>query len=296
MRQYEAALADRPGADRQRQAAARPTPHHRADQRPPRPAPGRSGQHGARQRHRRPGRDHADAADRRRLHRSRRTTCRRCCAQAARGRAARRSRPTTATAARQLATGTLLTIDNPIDPDHRHACASRPSSRTTTTRSSRTSSSTRASLLDVRRGATLVPDGRRPARHAGHVRLRREARPDRRGAAGARSGVTEGDDTVDRRRRRRRASWWWSTAPTALRAGRAGRRCRHAGRAATEQAAVMNLSRPFILRPVATTLLMVAILLAGALGLPPAAGLGAAAGRLPDHPGRHLLSRAPART
>jgi multidrug efflux pump subunit AcrA (membrane-fusion protein) len=42
--------------------------------------------------------------------------------------------------------------------------------------------------------------------------------------------------------------------------------------------AVMNPSRPFILRPVATSLLMVAILLAGLGGVPPAAHLG----RLPE--------------
>ena len=52
----------------------------------------------------------------------------------------------------------------------------------------------------------------------------------------------------------------------------------------------MNVSRPFILRPVATSLLMVAILLAGHRRLSAAAGLGAAAGRLPDDPGRHVLS------
>ena len=55
-------------------------------------------------------------------------------------------------------------------------------------------------------------------------------------------------------------------------------------------AALMNLSRPFILRPVATALLMAALLLVGHARLPAAAGLGAAAGRLPDDPHHHLLS------
>ena len=55
-------------------------------------------------------------------------------------------------------------------------------------------------------------------------------------------------------------------------------------------AALMNLSRPFILRPVATALLMAALLLSGILAVPAAAGLGAAAGRLPDDPHHHLLS------
>ena len=58
----------------------------------------------------------------------------------------------------------------------------------------------------------------------------------------------------------------------------------------------MNISRPFILRPVATTLLMVALLLSGVARLPAAAGLGAAAGRLPDDPGGDVLSRARAPT
>ncbi len=49
-------------------------------------------------------------------------------------------------------------------------------------------------------------------------------------------------------------------------------------------------SRLFIMRPVATTLLMVAILLAGIIGyrfLPVSAPAG---GRLPDHSGSHPLS------
>nr|MDQ6120848.1 hypothetical protein [Klebsiella pneumoniae subsp. pneumoniae] len=53
-------------------------------------------------------------------------------------------------------------------------------------------------------------------------------------------------------------------------------------------------SRLFIMRPVATTLLMVAILLAGIIGYR-FAGLRPAGGRLPDHSGSHLI-RAPART
>ncbi len=46
-------------------------------------------------------------------------------------------------------------------------------------------------------------------------------------------------------------------------------------------------SRLFIMRPVATTLLMVAILLAGIIGYR-FAGLRPAGGRLPDHSGSHL--------
>ena len=51
---------------------------------------------------------------------------------------------------------------------------------------------------------------------------------------------------------------------------------------AAERGAV-NLSAPFIRRPVATTLLTLGVALAGVVGLLPAAGLAAAAGRLPDH-------------
>ena len=54
----------------------------------------------------------------------------------------------------------------------------------------------------------------------------------------------------------------------------------------------MNPSGPFILRPVATSLLMAAILLAGLVAFFPAARIGAARGGLPDHAGGHLLSRA----
>ncbi len=47
----------------------------------------------------------------------------------------------------------------------------------------------------------------------------------------------------------------------------------------------MNVSGPFIARPVATSLLGIAVLLGGLLGYWRAAGLVAAAGRFPDHPG-----------
>ena len=47
----------------------------------------------------------------------------------------------------------------------------------------------------------------------------------------------------------------------------------------------MSLSAPFIHRPVATTLLTIAVALAGALAYLLAAGLAAAAGRFPDHLG-----------
>ena len=57
----------------------------------------------------------------------------------------------------------------------------------------------------------------------------------------------------------------------------------------------MNPSRIFVLRPVATSLVMVAIVLAGAGRLSFPAALGAAAGRLSDHPGARPSIPAPAR-
>ncbi len=57
----------------------------------------------------------------------------------------------------------------------------------------------------------------------------------------------------------------------------------------------MNISAPFIHRPIATSLLMAGILLVGIVGLSAAAGGAAAAGRFPDHPGQRQPARAPAR-
>ena len=53
----------------------------------------------------------------------------------------------------------------------------------------------------------------------------------------------------------------------------------------------MNISAPFIRRPVATSLLMIAIALAWARGMAAAAGGAAAAGRLPDHQRFRVTSR-----
>ena len=58
----------------------------------------------------------------------------------------------------------------------------------------------------------------------------------------------------------------------------------------TQARVPMSPSRPFILRPVATVLLMAAILLVGGVAYLPAAGLRAAAGGLPDDSGADVLS------
>ena len=53
----------------------------------------------------------------------------------------------------------------------------------------------------------------------------------------------------------------------------------------------MNFSAPFIRRPVATTLLTLGVALAGVVAFQPAAGVAAAAGRLPDHLGAGAAAR-----
>ena len=65
--------------------------------------------------------------------------------------------------------------------------------------------------------------------------------------------------------------------------------------AATGRAA-MNISAPFIHRPVATTLLTVAIAIAGVDCVPGAAGVAAAAGGFPDHLGERGSARRQRRT
>ena len=90
-----------------------------------------------------------------------------------------------------------------------------------------------------------------------------------------------------RRRRKRRAQGGASRRPKARERAQ-GRRL---SAPSARRAAPMNPSRLFILRPVATTLLMVAILLVGHRRLPRAAAVGAAGGRLPDDPGGDALSR-----
>ena len=116
VRQLEGTVKTDQGADRQRQAAAHLLPHHRADQRARRPAPGRPRQHRPRDRHQRPRRDHAAPADRRALHDPG-------------GQPARGARQAAAPASslpveaydreqQQQARrpGSLLTVDNQIDP------------------------------------------------------------------------------------------------------------------------------------------------------------------------------------
>ena len=66
-------------------------------------------------------------------------------------------------------------------------------------------------------------------------------------------------------------------------------------RATTESPCAMNPSRPFILRPVATALLMAAILLAGIVAFTQLPVSALPRGRLSDHSGGHVLSRGQSR-
>ena len=76
----------------------------------------------------------------------------------------------------------------------------------------------------------------------------------------------------------------------------AAMKMRHGGggvrrRAGSARGPRMNPSALFIHRPVATSLLMIAIMLVGLVGYPVPAALGAAGSRLPDHPGADLPAR-----
>ena len=64
-----------------------------------------------------------------------------------------------------------------------------------------------------------------------------------------------------------------------------------AGRGGWHKKIPVSPSRPFILRPVATSLLMVAVLLTGFIAYKQLAGFRAAGGGLSDDPSRHVLSR-----
>ena len=149
----------------------------------------------------------------------------------------------------------------------RSSCRPRRSSAGRRARSS--TSSTPTSKAAVR------PDrGRRDRGRPGDRRARASTPASRSSSRGrtscgpARKVVAAHADAARRRRR---------GAPGG--AARAGGGARTAAR---PRSAAVSISEPFIRRPVATTLLMVGLLLAGIVGYRAAAGRGAAAGRLPD--------------
>ncbi len=148
-------------------------------------------------------------------------------------------------------------------PDHRHGPSE---SRLRQRRQRAVPQSVRQRAPAARReeGRDGGAVGRDPARHAGRVRLCGQGRPDRRVRGRSRSARRRAT-TRRSRPASRPASWSWSTAPTSCETA-ARSRSRLAKRApARAKRQVVNLSRPFILRPVATSLLMVALLLAGAV-------------------------------
>src|SRR5438132_8151850 len=257
--------------DREREAAARLCAHRRADQRPHRPAPGRSRQHRALGRRQRPRRDHAAAAGGGAFHR-------------AAGPAALRAE---AYPVRRPDRGRGLGPGAEGEARRGHArLGGQPG------RSANRHGETEGAVRERRRRALPEPvrqrahearhaeerhrraAGRRAARRAGHVRLRgtgrphgraaqREARPARRPAPGDRGRPRRGRA---RRHRRHRSPASGSASGRRLGASRfqaaGGRRAQRRRQAPLERRR-MNPSRLFILRPVATTLLMVAVLLVG---------------------------------
>ena len=252
VQQYEGTVADRSGADRQRQAAARLQPHHRADQRAARPAPGRSRQHGARQRCRRAWWSSRSCSRSPSSSPFPKTACRRCCARLQRGRAVDRSRPTTASSKHQLATGNAADGRQSDRSDHRHRCGSRRSFPTTDDALFPNQFVNARLELDVQRDATLVPAA--AVQRGTQGTFVYVVKPDQTvEVRPVKVGVTEGDLVSDRPAASRPASSWWSTAPTACApAARSTLQARDAAQPATGRR--MNLSRPFIVRPVATTL------------------------------------------
>ena len=246
VRQYEGTVKADQGGDRQREAAAHLQPHHRADRRHAsgcaRSIPATSCT--------RPTAnglvvDHAAAADHASSSRSPRTTCRSILQAACRPAKRSPSRPATATQKVKLATGKLLTVDNQID-----------TTTGTVKLKAEFANADRAlfpnqfvnvrMLVETHDRCDARPVGGDPARRAGHVRLRGEGRPDRRGRRRSSSGPVQGETTAIASGRRARRRWSSSTAPTSCakarrsssitprRAGGAGRPARpNAVRAAT---------------------------------------------------------------
>ena len=293
--QLEATLKSDRGAGRERAAQPHLLPHHGADRRARRPAAGRPGQHGARQRPERAGRHHPAAADRGRLHDRRRQPPAGDRADAARP-ASSRSRPGTATCAKRLATGTLRAIDNQIDT---------------------TTGTVRLKAVFANEDDALFPnqfvnarllvdtlherrhraDGGAAAQPPGDLRLRREAR--RHGRDAQRRGAAHrGRRLRDRRAASPRATIVVIDGVDKLQPGtkvRLGRR-RAGNRPAGRPRASGEGDPDEPVAPVhpAADRDLAADGGAAARGrrrLPAAAGLGAAAGRLPDDPGGHVLSR-----
>ena len=150
-------------------------------------------------------------------------------------------------------------------------------------------SSTCDSYCKSKRHALTVPVTAVHARSRRRLCLRRRVRP-RRAEAADQGRRHEQDDRDHRRRARQPAIGSSPTANTASRPAAASRCCRRpadclADRPCGADGHPMNVSAPFIVRPIATTLLMIGLALIGLVAYFAAADRRRAAGRYSDHPG-----------
>ena len=284
-------------------------PHHRADRRPGGSAAGGSRQCRAGERqHADPRRHHAVAAHYRRLHHCRRTASAPVLARLRKQAPSSPSMPLIAPAQKKIATGELAGARQPDRHHHRHGQGARRF-RQQGRRAVPQPVCQYPPAGETLQGVTLVPASADPAERPDLVRVcdpgrrrahaQRQAGRDRRGQSRRSTASIPGDvvanSSFDKlqdnakvtsaqpsRRGRHHAAGGGRRSGASSRAQRGHRRQR--------RQSIMSPSRPFILRPVATSLLMAAIFLVGIVGYHAAAGFRAAAGRLSDHPGGHVLS------
>ena len=279
--QLEGALKVDRGRHRQRQAESDLHPRHRADRRAGRPAPGRCRQHCQRRQHDGLVVITAGPADCRLFTLPEDTL--RIVLPRIEGQAVLPVDVFDRSGATHLASGSVLTARQPDRSKHRH----RPHQGRLRQRD-RAPVSRAVRQRSDRRGHAAGPDRRAggggAARTAGRVRLRgperqggrspgdrrrRGRRPGARSTAGSHAGDQVVTDGTDRLRDGSRVE--------IRRPGGAPGRPRTTAGTRLDGRDRMSPSRPFILRPVATSLLMVGDPARGRGRLPAAAGLGAAA-------------------
>ena len=198
----------------------------------------------------------------------------------------------------KIATGTLLTVDNQIDPT---TGTSRLKADFRERRQRAVPESVRQlppAAGTSKHSVVIVPAAaiqRGPQRS---VRLRRECRTRPSTMRPVTVGITEGND-VEVTSGSPAARWWSPTGRTNCRtAARWTSRTPNApgtpsaaAHAEGRETEGMSPSRPFILRPVATSLLMAGILLAGFVAYRQLPVSALPEVDYPDHPGAHVLSR-----
>ena len=208
---------------------------------------------------------------------------------------------------RRLATGALVTVDNQIDPTTGTVRLKAVFDNADNTLFPNQFVNARL-LLDVKRGTTIVPTAAMQRGPKGtFVYVVKDdqtvaVRPVKLGPsevddASIESGVAPGDLVVVDGTEKLREGTKVELVVRASARRRVG--CRSQGRRHDSERAPgfakgqadVNPSRLFILRPVATALLMVAILLAGIVAYRQLPVSALAAGRLSDHPGPDVLSR-----